>query len=87
MRDYRIIDKRPQITWLHAHIWDVGLWPISPVLIEMANALPPEKRREVKQKWIDIWEQLLLPFCSPEVDLGVKRPPAEIIYVLRKYQP
>lgn len=41
--------------------WDIGLRPISPYLIEMANSLPPKKRFEVKVKWCEelfplIWE-------------------------------
>ncbi len=79
-----IHSRLPQVTWVHAHLWDVGLRPLSPVLIEMANALDPVKRREVKQKWIATWEKLLRPFCSPDCTLGVQRAPAEIIYVARK---
>lgn len=81
---FTIIDRLPQATWLHAHIWDIGLRPLSPVMIEMTDNLTPEKRLDIKKKWIDIWEKLLSPFSVPGIDLGIERPPAEIIYVLRK---
>ena len=69
---------------MHAHIWDVGIRPLSPVLIEMANALDASRTREIKAKWLDVWERLLLPFSQPGTDLGVPRPAAEIAYVVGK---
>ncbi len=33
--------------------WDIGLRPLSPCLIEMANALDKKKRMQVKEKWIE----------------------------------
>jgi len=83
----KIISKRPVNTWLQSHIADIGLRPISPLLIEMANDLTPEKRMDIKRRWIDLWERLLLPFCEVGFDLGVKRPEMEIIYVLRNRLP
>jgi SAM-dependent methyltransferase len=43
--------------------WDIGLRPISPVLIEMANSLAAERRRELKRKWIANLMPLLDPLC------------------------
>lgn len=80
----QVVSVRPQITWLHSHLWDVGLRPISPFLIEMANSLSEEKRLAVKTRWIEVWEKLLSPFAVPEIALGFSRLPAEIIYVARK---
>ena len=81
---FEIESKRPQITWVHSMIEYVGLRPISPVMIKMAQALPAEKRSELKQEWIDTWTQLLLPFVKPGLDLGQLQPPVELVYVLRK---
>src|SRR5581483_10588160 len=81
---FEIKSRREQVTWLHAHIWDIGLRPLTPVLCEMANQLGDEKRIEVKRHWLEIWERLLAPFNTPEADLGKSAPKTEAIFVLGK---
>ena len=44
--------------------WDIGLRPISPLLIEMTEALAPEKRLEIKKKWISTLLPMLTPLCE-----------------------
>ena len=44
--------------------WDIGLRPISPMLIEMADALTPEKRSAIKQKWVANLLPMLRPLCD-----------------------
>lgn len=44
-----------------AQLHEVGLRPIAPPLIRMANSLPPEKRKEIKEEWIDYLTYLILP--------------------------
>ena len=44
--------------------WDIGLRPISPLLIEMTDALVPEKRLEIKRKWIETLYPMLAPLCE-----------------------
>lgn len=83
---FEVVERRPQIGWVQSFIEYVGLRPISPLMIEMANALPEDKRRELKAKWIDTWVRLLLPFNKPNVDFGKALPPVEYIYILRKKQ-
>ena len=79
-----VTSRRPQITWLHAHLWDIGLRPISPFLIEMANSLPSEARCSIKARWMEVMERLIAPFCRPGLDLSHSAPPAEVVYVLAK---
>lgn len=42
-------------------VHEIGLRPISPVLIKMANSLNPEKRKEIKKEWINYMVYLTLP--------------------------
>lgn len=81
---FEIVSKRPQITWVHSMIEYIGLRPISPVMVKMAQALPPKERTAIKLEWIDIWVELLKPFVKPGLDFGIEKAPVEIIYVLRK---
>jgi SAM-dependent methyltransferase len=75
----------PFITRTHAHLWDVGLRPLAPVLVKMANALSPGTRAQLKREWVDLVYELALPFCNPDLDLFPNRDePGEIQYVLRR---
>ena len=76
-------DATPFVTGTHAHIWDVGLRPIAPLLVKMANALTPQTRTAVKREWVNLFRELLEPICNPELDLFAQAgEPAEIQYVL-----
>ena len=72
------------VTRTHAHVWDIGLRPIAPLLIDMANNLTPQTRRDIKRRWIDLFCDLLEPLSRTSFDLfGATSEPAEIQYVLR----
>ncbi len=73
----------PFVTRTHAHLWDIGLRPIAPLLVKMANALTPSTRAAIKRDWVDLLTTLLEPLCDPTIDLS-DRPnePAELQYVL-----
>lgn len=80
-----IVDATPFVTRTHAHLWDIGLRPIAPMLVRMAAELTPETRASIKRDWVDLFCELLLPFCKPDVDLlGGHAQPAEIQYVLAR---
>ncbi|UCC29533.1 MAG: methyltransferase domain-containing protein [Phycisphaerales bacterium] len=80
----RVNAMRPFITRTHAHIWDIGLRPIAPLLAKMAQALAPKTRAAIKRQWVDLFCELLEPLCDPDVDLfAAKNEPAEVQYVLR----
>ncbi|MHC4697420.1 MAG: class I SAM-dependent methyltransferase [Planctomycetota bacterium] len=81
--DLSIEDATPFITPTHAHIWDVGLRPIAPMLVKMANALTPQTRASIKEEWVDLFCDLLAPLCDPSLCLfSGDDEPAEIQYVL-----
>lgn len=40
-------------------IWDIGLRPLSPVLIRMANSLSPQARMQSKKEWVAVISKLL----------------------------
>jgi len=79
-----VVRAVPFVTRTHAHIWDIGLRPIAPMLVRMANEISPQSRRQIKSEWIDLFVELLTPFTRPDIDLlPGPAEPAEILYVLR----
>ncbi len=75
----------PFVTPTHARIWDVGLRPIAPLLVRMANALTPEMRTAIKSDWVDLFCELLDPICHEDFSLESQPDePAEIQYVLAR---
>lgn len=77
----RVVERRQTVTWVHSRLWDVGLRPISPHLIRMANSLPPSNRQIIKEDWIETWRKLLAPFYNTAFDLGESHPAPELIFV------
>jgi SAM-dependent methyltransferase len=79
----RIQSATPFVTRTHAHMWDIGLRPIAPLLVRMANGLTPATRLEIKRDWTELMLELLTPLCRPDLHLlGGFGEPAEIQYVL-----
>jgi SAM-dependent methyltransferase len=58
----------PYLSRLVIEAWDIGLRPISPMLIEMANSLGPGKRQDIKRKWVANLLPMLSPLCDHESD-------------------
>jgi SAM-dependent methyltransferase len=79
-----ICESLPVVTRTHAHLWDIGLRPIAPLLIRMANAITPRSRGAIKRDWVELFHELLSPLCDPGFDLfgGADEAP-ELQYVLR----
>jgi len=76
-------EATPFITADHARIWDIGLRPIAPMLVRMANGLTPETRSSIKRDWVDLFCALLEPICRMDFSLSsTPDEPAEIQYVL-----
>lgn len=63
---FRIIQHSYYLSPLILKIWDVGLRPLSPVLIKMANMLDARSRREIKSEWIANALKFLLPIFDME---------------------
>ncbi|MDR9382127.1 MAG: methyltransferase domain-containing protein [Natronomonas sp.] len=81
---FTIRERRPLISTTHAGMWDIGMRPISPLMISMANALTVEQRQRIKEEWIDSWELLLSPVCEPMFELNRSDPPAETAFIVEK---
>lgn len=78
-----IVEATPFVTKTHAHIWDIGLRPIAPLLARMTQALSPDTRAAIKRDWVELFCELLTPICDPTFHLmGSHDQPAEIQYVL-----
>jgi SAM-dependent methyltransferase len=75
----------PFATRTHAHIWDIGLRPLAPMLVKMANALPPPDRAAIKRDWVATLMELALPLCDAGLNLSGsdETEPAEWQYVLK----
>ncbi len=80
-----IADELPIATRTHAHIWDIGLRPIAPLLVRMANSLTPANRSAIKRDWIELFKTLIRPLCSSDFDVFSRNSsPAEMQYVLTR---
>jgi SAM-dependent methyltransferase len=55
--------------------WNIGLRPISHLLIQMANALDDEERKKIKKEWIDIFFELFKPLFSLKQSHTVENAP------------
>jgi SAM-dependent methyltransferase len=81
---FEIVEATPLATRTHAHLWDVGLRPIAPLLVRMTAELTPQTRLAIKRDWIALFVELLRPMCRPDFDLFASEcEPAEMQYVLR----
>lgn len=64
--------------------WDIGLRPLFPVLLEMANELSPEKLVAIKAKWIQTMKAFLEPLLEIDKTLPGNEQPAFHCFELRK---
>lgn len=78
----RVEAAMPFVTRTHSHLWDVGLRPIAPHLVRMANAVAAETRTQIKRDWVALFLEVLAPLCDPALDLLPGADPAEIQYEL-----
>jgi len=81
-----IIDKRNIFPAAIAQLWNVGLRPIFPLLNKMSNCLTEENRKEIKEEWVYILTNLLLPFLESPEDISSNKYLYRIQYVLKKKQ-
>ncbi len=71
------------VTGTHAHVWDIGLRPIAPMLIKTMNSIHAHLRKEIKRDWVDLFCDLLAPFCKADLDLFTEpSEPVEMQYEL-----
>ena len=76
--------ETPFITATHAHIWDIGLRPIAPMLIKRASGGTAHTRDAVKTGWVDLFMDWPTPLGDAHLNLfDGESGPAEIQYQLR----
>lgn len=63
---FKIVEHSYYLSPLTLKIWDIGLRPLSPLLIKMANGLTMENRRAIKIEWIETATKFLLPLYEME---------------------
>ena len=81
---FNIAKHRQYLSKTVIEVWDIGLRPISPLLIEMANKLPSKDRLEIKKKWIAHLMPLVEPLCELSWLTDDEFPPAFHLFVLEK---
>lgn len=80
---FRVETAVPFVTGSHARIWEIGLRPLAPLLVRMANALAPETRKAIKADWVSIVMELAEPLCDIKLALtGGDQEPVEMQYEL-----
>lgn len=81
----KIASATPFATRTHAQLWDVGLRPLAPLLVRMANGLTPQNRVAIKREWVALLEELAGPMAKFDFELtDGDSEPAEIQYVLTR---
>lgn len=63
---FKVVDHSYYLSPIIMRIWDIGLRPISPFLIKMANKLSIQDRREIKKEWLDTVAKFCLPLYEKE---------------------
>ena len=68
--DFVIEESHLYLSRLTLGNWDIGLRPVSPYLIRMANGLDPATRFSVKQDWCEGTQPLIAELVAQELELG-----------------
>ena len=76
--------RRNYISGALARVWDIGLRPFSPFMIQMANKLSPEDRAAVKRRWVEETYEIFSGFLNIQPELESQESPAFFLYVLNK---
>jgi len=80
----KTIERKSYISGALVRLWDVGLRPFSPFLVEMANHLDPISRAKIKKRWVDETYPLFSGFLSSQETIEKGEPNAFFLYVLEK---
>lgn len=68
--DFAIVEGRLYLARLTLGIWDIGLRPLSPYLIRMANGLDPETRFAIKRDWCEETRPIVAEVVAQELEKG-----------------
>ncbi|MFH1070335.1 MAG: methyltransferase domain-containing protein [Candidatus Glassbacteria bacterium] len=64
-------------------IWNVGLRPVSHLLIQMADNLKPDDRLRIKREWVEIFSTLFRPLLDLPPDHALEQSPY-LCFLVRK---
>lgn len=64
-------------------LWNIGLRPIAHLLIQMNDALSPEKRLQIKKPWVDIFFKLFKPLLFSQESFKFEKSPY-LLFILEK---
>lgn len=81
---FHLNDTIPMVSEKFIPVWNIGLRPLAPALVKMANMLKsdnPAGYREVKEEWCEIIYRLALPFCELAADI---KEAATCMFILEK---
>lgn len=67
-----------------AFAWNIGLRPIFPVLNRMVESLTPENRQSIKEDWVEIWTDMLLPMLEEPTLFSENGIKPRLQYVVQK---
>jgi SAM-dependent methyltransferase len=79
-----VLSYQRYLSKLTLQIWDIGLRPLSPVLIEMAGMLSSEHRLSIKSKWVNILYPFLQKICAADSEEDRENPPGFLLFELTK---
>lgn len=80
----RVKMHRMHLSKTTIQIWDIGLRPLFPVLLQIMDNLPPEKLSAIKLEWVATLKQFLDPLMQMDNLLGQGEEPAFHCYILEK---
>ena len=78
----KVEDSVDPMTLADFAIANVGLRPISPLLIKMTQAISEDLKLKIKAEWVDTFHKLLLPILYNPEHLLPHRPHLRVAYVL-----
>jgi len=64
-------------------VWNIGLRPISHLLIQMSEAISTNDRTRIKKEWVDIFFELFKPLLYLDTDYSFEESPY-LLFVLKK---
>lgn len=68
-----------------AHVWNIGLRPIFPVLNRMVEAIPDSSDvASIKEEWVETWTNLMLPLLLEPEEFPNSGTRVRLQYVVRK---
>jgi SAM-dependent methyltransferase len=82
---FNLVDYRPTVNSLYAHIWNIGLRPFAGQILQMANKLSKDEYVEMKRDWVKTIVTLAQPLLENRYFSVVKNgEEVEAIFILEQ---